>query len=194
MRSYRSEAVSDWVNAVLSGDANHAAEVSTRLTEYPITLARSLDACRDWLKQQTRGQRRSGLLASTSANRLLAEGLGASLTVRDKNKICHWYLKPTTDYRSSNSLEVTANEYTCQGLELDYAGICWGGDFIRESKGNRWSFRKLRSTSWNRVHSQDVRRFILNKYRVFLTRAREGMVLFVPQGDLADNTRRDGNA
>lgn len=189
MRSYRSEAVSEWVNAVLAGDVAHAAELATRLTEYPITLTRSLPTCREWLKQQTRGQRRSGLLASTSANRLLAEGLGASLTVEDKNKICHWYLKPEHDYRSSNFLEVTANEYTCQGLELDFAGVCWGGDFMRETSSRDWSYRRLRSTKWTRVHSLDVRRFILNKYRVFLTRAREGMVLFVPRGDLADITR-----
>ena len=120
---------------------------------------------------------------------MLAEGLGASLTVEDKNRICHWYLKPIDDYRSSNSLEVTANEYTCQGLELDFAGVCWGGDFMRANDERDWSFRKLRNTSWNRVHNLDDQRFILNKYRVFLTRAREGMVLFVSRGDLADNTR-----
>ena len=189
MRSYRSEFVSVWVDAVLSGDPDRAAQVAAQLGAYPITLTRSLQACRGWLKQNTRGQRRAGLLASSKASRLLAEGLGASLTVEDKNRICHWYLKPIGDYRSSNSLEVTANEYTCQGLELDFAGICWGGDFMRANDDRNWSFRKLRSTSWNRVHNKNDRRFILNKYRVFLTRAREGMVLFVPHGDLADNTR-----
>ncbi len=189
MRSFRSELVSSWVNAVLCGEADSACEIARQLEVYPITLSRSLQACRHWLRENTRGQRRAGLLASSKASRLLAEGLGASLTVEDKNKICHWYLKPIDDYRSSNSLEVTANEYTCQGLELDYAGVCWGGDFMRANDDRSWSFRKLRSTSWNRVHSMDERRFILNKYRVFLTRAREGMVLFVPTGDLADNTR-----
>jgi hypothetical protein len=189
MRSYRSELVSAWVDALLTGQPDRAAEIAAQLTAYPITLARSLPACRSWLRQNTRGQRRSGLLASSKASRLLAEGLGASLTVEDKNKICHWYLKPINDYRSSNSLEVTANEYTCQGLELDYAGVCWGGDFMRSDDGSDWSFRMLRNTSWNRVHNENDRRFILNKYRVFLTRAREGMTLFVPRGDLADNTR-----
>jgi hypothetical protein len=92
------------------------------LGAYPITLTRSLQACRGWLKQSTGGQRRAGLLASSRASRLLAEGLGASLTVEDKSRICRWYLKPIGDYRSSDSLEVTANEYTCQGLELDFAG------------------------------------------------------------------------
>ena len=189
MRSYRSELVSVWVDAALSDEPDRAAEIALQLTAYPITLARSLPACRSWLKQNARGLRRAGLLASSKASRLLAEGLGSSLTVEDKNKICHWYLKPIDDYRSSNSLEITANEYTCQGLELDFAGVCWGGDFMRTTDGRNWSFRQLRSTSWNRVHNQDVQRFIQNKYRVFLTRAREGMVLFVPRGDLADNTR-----
>lgn len=189
MRSYRSESVSLWVDAVLSGEPDKAAELACRLSEYPITLSRSIAACRNWLKKQTRGERRSGLLASSKAVRLLAEGLGASLTVEDKNRICHWYLKPSDDYRSSNYLEVTANEYTCQGLELDYAGVCWGGDFLRAGDGQHWSFRQLRNTSWARVNNADMRRFILNKYRVFLTRSREGMTIFVPQGDLTDKTR-----
>lgn len=190
IRSFRSERVSQWVEAVLTGNPDEARRIALDIGQYPITLTRSLDECRNWLHQRTRGLRRCGLLASTSAVRLLAEGLGASLTVQDKEKICHWYLKPSNDYRCSNYLEVTANEYTCQGLELDYAGICWGGDFVRTDNSNGWSFRQLSSTSWNKVHKEERRRFILNKYRVFLTRAREGMVLFVPRGHPIDRTRR----
>lgn len=190
MRSFRSERVSQWVEAVLTGNPDEARKVALDIGPYPITLTRSLDECRDWLHQRTRGLRRCGLLASTRAVRLLAEGLGTSLTVQDKEKICHWYLKPSDDYRCSNYLEVTANEYTCQGLELDYAGICWGGDFVRKKSGDGWSFRQLSGTSWNRVNKKETRQFILNKYRVFLTRAREGMVLFVPRGHPDDQTRR----
>jgi DUF2075 family protein len=131
-------------------------------------------------------------MASAGANRLIAEGLGVSLSVQDKDKIAHWYLKPHGDYRSSNSLEVTANEYTSQGLEIDFAGICWGGDLAREEGQPGWRFRRLHKTTWQNIHNKDVKRYILNKYRVFLTRAREGMVLFIPYGDSGDSTRVPG--
>ncbi len=192
MRSYRSEMVSKWVDAVLNDRPEEACCIAEQLGQYPITLVRSITECREWLKQHTRGTRRCGLLASAGASRLIAEGLGVSLNVQEKHKIVHWYLKPHGDYRSSNSLEVTANEYTSQGLELDYTGICWGGDFVREDGERGWCFRRLSNTTWQNVHKHDMRRYILNKYRVFLTRAREGMVLFVPRGDRGDSTRVPG--
>jgi hypothetical protein len=192
MRSFRSEQISNWVDAVLENRSEDARRISKTLGEYPITLVRSIDECRKILWANTRGTRRCGLLASTKAVRLVAEGLGVSLSVQDKHKIAHWYLKPQDDFRSSNSLEVMANEYTSQGLELDYAGICWGGDFVRESNGEDWCYRRLQSTTWQNVQNKDLRRFIRNKYRVFLTRAREGMVLFVPYGDSGDSSRVPG--
>lgn len=192
LRSYRSERVSDWVEAVLEDRPDDAKRISKELGNYPITLVRSIRECRKILKQSARGTRRCGLLASAGASRLIAEGLGVALTVQDKDKIAHWYLKPHGDYRSSDSLEVTANEYTSQGLELDFAGICWGGDLARETGQSGWRFRRLHKTTWQNIHNSDLRRYILNKYRVFLTRAREGLVLFVPYGDSADSTRVPG--
>jgi len=192
LRSYRSECVSDWVDAVLEDRPDDAKRISKDLDQYPITLVRSIEDCRIKLKEYARGYRRCGLMASAGASRLVAEGLGASLTVQDGNKIAHWYLKPHGDFRSSNSLEVMANEYTSQGLELDFTGVCWGGDMAREDGENGWRFRRLHKTSWQNIHSHDIKRYVLNKYRVFLTRAREGMVLFVPRGDIGDSSRVPG--
>ena len=192
IRSYRSEMVSEWVDAVLGDRPEDALEISKQLAAYPITLVRSINECRRLLRTHTLGTRRCGLLASAGAVRLVAEGLGVSLTVQDKDKIAHWYLKPHGDYRSSNSLEVTANEYTSQGLELDFTGICWGGDFVRQAGKNGWCFRRLHKTTWQNVKDLNMKRYVLNKYRVFLTRAREGMVLFVPEGDSCDSTRVPG--
>lgn len=189
IRSYRSEKVSAWVDAVLEGKPGEARRISRDIERYPITLVRSIDECRAWLKKKTVGLRRCGLLASASASRLRAEGLGVSLSAQDKSNICHWYLKPEGDYRSSNALEVTSNEYTSQGLELDYAGVCWGGDFTRSADGANWQHRLLRGTRWQNIRKEETKRLIRNKYRVFLTRAREGLVIFVPRGDLANGTR-----
>ena len=192
VRSYRSEQVSNWVDAVLENRPFDAMHISKKMNNYPVTLVRSIEKCREILKKSARGTRRCGLLASSKAVRLVAEGLGVSLSVMDKHKIAHWYLKPHGDFRSSNSLEVMANEYTSQGLELDYAGICWGGDFVRERSEENWCYRRLHTTTWQNVHDPDIRRFILNKYRVFLTRAREGMVIYVPYGDKGDSSRVPG--
>ena len=98
-------------------------------------------------------------------------------------------LEPTGDIRSSNALEVTANEYTCQGLELDYVGVCWGGDMYWESSEHAWGYRELHGPRWKAVRKRETQDFIRNTYRVLMTRARLGMVLWVPHGEPSDLTR-----
>lgn len=98
-----------------------------------------------------------------------------------------WYLAQRGDIRSSYALEVTANEYTTQGLELDFVGLCWGGDLILEN--GDWKTRRFSGSAWNSAKG-DRRRFTMNSYRVLLTRAREGMVIWVPMGAAADPTRQ----
>jgi DUF2075 family protein len=186
LRSYRSPCIADWVSAVIRGDAISASELAGELGPYPIQVTRSLTTARDWLRDQGRGERRYGLVASSGAQRLRAEGLGVSLNATEGINIAHWYLKEPGDIRSSFALEVTANEYTTQGLELDFVCLCWGGDFLYGADG--WEHRQFRGCRWTRANG-DRKRFIENSYRVLLTRAREGMVIWVPEGDSSDKTR-----
>jgi Uncharacterized conserved protein (DUF2075) len=116
-RSYRSPHLSAWVDLVLEGGEHDAAAAVKLLGEYPVYRTRSLSAARSWLRQTARGLRRTGLLASSGARRLRANGLGSFLNAAAGDEIAHWYLKPPGDIRSSYALEVAANEYTCQGLE-----------------------------------------------------------------------------
>jgi hypothetical protein len=189
MRSFRSERVSAWVAAVIAGDASEAAAIASQLGHYPVMLTRSLEVARDWLRRQGRGTRRYGLVASSTASRLRADGLGEILRAGDGDAIAHWYLKPPGDIRSSFALEVPANEYTCQGLELDFVGVCWGGDLVFSPTGSNWLHRRLSGSRWNGIQDESARRLLRNKYRVLLTRAREGMILWVPRGDPNDATR-----
>ena len=189
LRSYRSPRLADWVDAVLRGATVEAADLSRELSRYPIVLSRSLDDARDWLGASGRGHRRFGLVASSGARRLRAEGLGVSLNATDGDKIAHWYLNDRDDIRSSMALEVTANEYTSQGLELDFVGVCWGGDLLRNSETGTWMTRRLHGAQWDNVQKPTGQRFTRNSYRVLLTRAREGMVLWVPRGNPSDPTR-----
>lgn len=102
----------------------------------------------------------------------------------------HWYLATREDVRSSFACEVFASEFSIQGLELDWVGLCWGGDFIWS--GQEWTTRKFWQGSipkWIRIKNAMDDQFRRNSYRVLLTRARQGMVIFVPKGDPADPTR-----
>jgi hypothetical protein len=189
IRSYRAEALSAWVDAVLSGNSDPAGLIAQQLDLYPLRLTRDLNSAREWLNQKRRGARRSGLLASAGALRLRAEGIELSPGFRgNKGQYENWFLNPDGDCRASNHLEVAASQFECQGLELDWGGLCWGEDFLWQPDSG-WCYSRLNGASRGRVPREMKQRFIRNAYRVLLTRAREGMVIFVPQGSSTDTTR-----
>ena len=103
--------------------------------------------------------------------------------------IAHWFLKPYTDYRSAGALETPLSEFGCQGLELDYVGLCWGGDLLWR---NGWAPRTMAAPNWREVSKEERRQHRINGYRVLLTRARAGLVIYVPRGDPEDGTRHPG--
>lgn len=189
VRSHTCEVLHAWIDAVLKGEMEHARDLRASVDQLPVHITRSLTVMRAWLKSQTLGHRRSGLVASSGARRLRADGLGVSLNAQELNDVVNWYLKPQGDVRSSSALEVTANEYTCQGLELDYVGMCWGGDLTWNTAARNWEPKTFLGTRWQRVSNDDKRNYVLNKYRVLLSRARCAMVVWVPEGDAGDTTR-----
>jgi hypothetical protein len=186
MRSFRSPKLGAWIEYVIGAEFSAAAETAKQLS-YPLKITRSLEQAKAWLRQSTLGERRMGLLASSGAKRLRADGLGQVLSATDGQAIAHWYLNPPGDIRSSFALEVPANEYTSQGLEIDFACLCWGGDLIYKS--GSWVTRALSGNRWSVLSDSAKRLFVLNSYRVLLSRAREGMVIWVPKGDGDDHTR-----
>lgn len=187
VRSYRCLVVTQWVNALLAGEIGQARRLAAEAGELPVFVTRDLNQARTWLKSNARGTRRCGLVASSGARRLRAEGLGVTLSAAELADVANWYLLPKGDIRSSFALEVAANEYTCQGLELDYVGTAWDGDLVWNK--DVWIPRKLNGPDWHRVRDEDTQRWIRNKYRVLLTRARLGTVIWVPQGSVDDHTR-----
>ena len=189
MRSFRSPELGTWIEHVINGDSSSALQVVAQVA-YPIKVTRSLVAAKAWLRAKALGERRIGLLASSGAKRLRADGLGQMLSAMDGQAIAHWYLNPPGDIRSSFALEVPANEYTSQGLEIDFGCLCWGGDLVYVD--HDWMTRSLSGNKWNVVSDSVRRRFILNSYRVLLSRAREGMVIWIPTGECTDHTRQPG--
>jgi hypothetical protein len=184
MRSFRAEKVSAFVKAILDCDTEaaqeHLADISRR---YPIVLTRDIELARDWTRQSARGTERYGLLASSSAQRLKPHAIDIRVAVDPK----HWFLKGPEDTRSSYYLEDAATEFQVQGLEVDWACVTWDADFRYTE--NDWSYHDFRGDKWTNIHKADRRRYLKNAYRVLLTRARQGMVIFVPPGNRSDPTR-----
>jgi hypothetical protein len=191
LRSYKAESVSRWVDAVIDGDAHRARNIMPECSGFHMAMTRDLATAREWLRTHTRGLRRSGLLASSGALRLRAEGIELTSGFRKGTDAMYvnWFLNDESDIRSSNQLEIAATEYECQGLELDLSCICWGGDLLYEGVSG-WEMRKLVGPKWNAMKKARDRRYLLNSYRVLLTRAREGFIIYVPRGSDNDSTRK----
>jgi hypothetical protein len=191
-RSLRAEKLATWVNHILDGNADEAASIGVT-DKFPIFLSRDLNEVRRFINEQAIGENRCGLIGSSGAARLRAEGLEPNSTFHADYPWEHWYLAHRTDVRSSFQCEVFATEFEIQGLELDWIGVCWGGDFIFSESQRSWLLRTFRPSSnhpWLRIKNPDKRTFRKNAYRVLLTRARQGMVIFIPKGNHADPTNR----
>jgi hypothetical protein len=186
IRSYKASKLSDWVNAVLDSNPQAAKEVMTQLSDYPIVITRDLEKAKRWVKENCRGTRNSGLVCSSGAKRLRPLGIETELE-RDTNRIPYWYLLEKDDIRSSSFLELSATEFEIQGLERDWILLAWDQDLILSKKG--LLFRDFSGSKWKDIQNATKKEYLRNAYRVLLTRARQGFVIFVPQGDVEDITR-----
>lgn len=190
MRSFRAEKVSQFVHSLLELDKASASSILRELTNYPIVLTRDLEKAKSWLKKQKRGNERCGLLASSKAERLKA----INVNVRYQPNFVQWFLEDDGDIRSSNALEDTLTEFKVQGLEIDWACIMWDADLRLNAQQTKWSHHQLRGgTKWNNINKKENQSYQINAYRVLLTRARQGMIIVVPNGDHSippDGTRK----
>ena len=184
VRSFRAEVVSDFVRATIDGNAEIASSLYGKLSNYPLVMTRQLEAARNWLRGQARGTERIGLVASSNALRLKPSGI----YVRAKIDPPTWFLASARDVRSSFALEDIATEFDIQGLELDWVGMCWDANFRREQ--NKWKCYSFRGTRWERINDSTRAAYLANSYRVLLTRARQGMVIYLPRGSDIDETRQ----
>lgn len=178
VRSFRADKQCQFVDAVLDNNPEKARDVFAQIVDkYPVYITRDYSAAKKWVKNQVRGSQRCGVLASSSAQRLKPEGIYVPTEIDVKN----WFLAPSDDLRSSNMLEVVASEFKVQGLEIDWAIVCWDAD-LRRNGEKHWDYYGFRGTKWFKRKQAELQRYLVNSYRVLLTRARQGMVLFVPRG------------
>lgn len=185
LRSFRAERLSAFVHSLLSFNPD-AEELYKNVIShrYPIVLTRSMDKARSWLRQQARGTQQTGILISKVSARF--KPLAVHVLPQSEDNAVHWFLEDKTDVRSSNYLEEAATEIQVQGLEVDYACVLWDAD-MRYDNG-KWSFWKFNGkTQWIPEKNVETQKYMLNAYRVLLTRARQGMVICVPEGN-SNNT------
>jgi hypothetical protein len=184
VRSFRSERVSHFVKAVLDHDVGAAQTVLEPMVErYPLALTRDFAAAKRWVRGNARGSERYGVVVSSGAQRLKPH----AIDVRVQVDPVHWFLDPPDDTRSSYYLEDAATEFQVQGLELDWTCVVWDADLRHADAG--WRYHSFRGSRWENVRTPERQQYLRNAYRVLLTRARQGMVICVPEGEPTDPTR-----
>ncbi len=184
MRSFRAEHISLLIKQLLDLEKEAARETLAKVSEkYPIVITRDLSRGKRWLKEQARGSERYGIVVSSQAERLKPH----AIDVKSPMNPIHWFLDGPEDVRSSFYLEDVATEFHVQGLELDWACVTWDADFRYSNSG--WDHRSFTGDRWNYIHKTERKNYQKNAYRVLLTRARQGMVIVVPEGDSEDPTR-----
>ncbi len=184
VRSFRTPDLAAFVKALLYIDTENARDLFNGFKEkYPIYITRSLETAKQWVKSKSQGTTRYGLLASSGALRLKPEGI----FVKNDISVANWFLNGKDDVRSSYALEDVVTEFDVQGLELDYNIVAWDADF--RFVNGEWNYHSFVGNKWNNMSSEEKKLYLKNTYRVLLTRARQGFIIFIPNGNCDDATR-----
>lgn len=186
LRSFRSAKLSEFIDRLIKCDTEETIELYKRYIQntYPIKITRDLETAKKWLKQFEFGSNRIGLVASSGARRLRPLGIN----IKEKIDAPKWFLNSKDDVRSSFFLEEVATEFDIQGLELDYTCVAWDGNLFYSN--GIWNCQKFTGSSWKKINKKEDLNYLLNSYQVLLTRARQGMVIYVPYGSNDDHTRQ----
>ena len=184
VRSFRSEQLSNFIHELLNIEIENSQRIYSEINKsYPIVLTRNLEKAKKWLRDSAKGSERIGLISSSGARRLRPLGID----VKNEISAPNWFLNNSQDIRSSYFLEEVATEFDIQGLEIDWACIAWGGNFYMSDTG--WKYQNFKGTKWQNIRKDIDKEYLKNTYRVLLTRARQGMVIFVPESNDLDHTR-----
>ncbi len=185
LRSFRSAKLSSFIQEIINNDIVKAKSIYQEFIQkdYPIRITRDLSKARAWLNKKAKGTERTGIIASSGAIRLRPFGLN----VKAKIDAPIWFLNDKEDIRSSYFLEEVATEFDIQGLELDWTCVAWDGDLFHHN--NQWNYQKFTGTTWKNCRNVDRIKYLINSYRVLLTRARQGMIIYIPEGNNEDLTR-----
>ncbi|ALM19875.1 hypothetical protein AAT17_00690 [Nonlabens sp. MIC269] len=184
LRSFRSEKLSAFVHELLELNIDKAKHLYSEIyNDFPILLTRDLSVAKSWIRNNAKGTERTGLIASSGARRLRPLGID----VKNEISAPNWFLNGKKDIRSSYFLEEVATEFDIQGLEIDWSCLAWGANFYL--KDNTWEYQNFKGTKWMKINKEKSKEYLKNTYRVLLTRARQGMIIYIPNGSFKDHTR-----
>lgn len=184
MRSFRAENLSSFVKYLLDENLELSREFYNEISvQYPLVMTRSIDKAKHWLREMARGSERYGIVVSSQAYRLKP----FAIDIRSQIDPIHWFLNGRDDVRSSYFLEDVATEFQVQGLELDWVAVAWDADLRKLNSG--WDSYSFKGTKWQRILKEERKQYLINAYRVLLTRARQGMVIIIPEGNPEDPSR-----
>ena len=184
VRSFRSEQLSNFIHELLNVKIDNSQRIYSQIkNSYPIVVSRNLEKAKEWLRLKAKGTERIGLIGSSGARRLRPLGID----VKNEISAPSWFLNNSQDIRSSYFLEEVATEFDIQGLEIDWACVAWGGNFYMNNTD--WKYQNFKGTKWQNINKEIDKEYLKNTYRVLLTRARQGMVIFVPESSDIDHTR-----
>ncbi|WP_342455298.1 DUF2075 domain-containing protein [Cloacibacterium sp. TD35] len=184
MRSFRAEYLSRFVKEILDFDENAKETLKKLKGKYPVVITRDIEKAKKWLKEKARGSERYGIVVSSQAYRLKPLAIDVKTPINHVN----WFLDDKYDIRSSYFLEDVATEFQVQGLELDWVCITWDADLRYSNEG--WKTFSFVGNKWQNIHKNIRKKYLINAYRVLLTRARQGMIIVVPEGNVDDHTRQ----
>jgi hypothetical protein len=184
VRSFRSEKISELMYEILEANNNRATTLIEEVkNDFPIFITRDLLTAKKWLRTQAKGSERIGLVASSGGRRLRPLGID----VKNEISAPNWFLNNSDDIRSSYFLEEIATEFDIQGLEIDWVCLAW--DINYYFKNGKWNCQNFSGTKWQNIQNENDKTYLQNAYRVLLTRARQGLIIYIPEGDDLDHTR-----
>lgn len=186
LRSRRAESIHLWVSHLLGGELERAEELAhdIRSEGFPMWLSRDLEAVKHHAVTRYQGEQdaRFGLVASSQAKNLAAEGVDNTFQATKRVKIARWFNDAPGSPLSGQAMTQPITEFQCQGLEVDLPIVCWGDDLAWA--GHRWITRAVR----RQYKQHDPESLLINSYRVLLTRGRDGVVVWVPAQTRLDET------
>ena len=188
LRSIRAENLAALVDAILCMQVETAKNILQELDRYPIRMTRDLKKAKQWVKNNARPNERYGALASSKGQRLKPEALILLPPNSSETEVIPWFLGDKANVNFSYYMEDVATEFQVQGLEIDWAVVAWDADFRYSEQG--WKQYQFRGSKWMNINKDEIRRYQINAYRVILTRARRGMVIYIPEGNNEDHTRK----
>lgn len=184
VRSFRSEKISELMHEILEAKHERANTLLGEVkNDFPILITRDLPTAKKWLRTQAKGSERIGLVASSGGRRLRPLGID----VKNEISAPNWFLNNSDDIRSSYFLEEIATEFDIQGLEIDWVCLAW--DINYYFKDEKWNCQNFSGTKWQNILNENDKTYLQNAYRVLLTRARQGLIIYIPEGDDLDHTR-----